>query len=50
MKVSCGLSLTFAAHALGAVFPATTYGDKLRPLVSSKKIQSLITTDGYVPT
>jgi hypothetical protein len=46
MKVQCGLSIAFAAQALGAAFPATTYGDKLRPLVNSKKIQSLITTNG----
>jgi hypothetical protein len=46
MKIQCGLSVALAAEALGAAFPATTYGDKLRPLVNSKMIQSLITTDG----
>jgi hypothetical protein len=46
MKAHCSLVLACAAEALGAAFPATTYGDKLRPLVSSKKIQNLITTDG----
>ncbi|KAH3909692.1 hypothetical protein HBH56_159810 [Parastagonospora nodorum] len=48
MKVQCGLSAAFAAQALGAAFPATTYGDKLRPLISSEKIQKLITTDGLM--
>jgi hypothetical protein len=46
MKVQCSLCLAFAAQALGAAFPATTYGDSLRPMVSSEKIQSLITTKG----
>jgi hypothetical protein len=46
MRACCGLLLACAGEAFGAAFPATTYGDKLRPLVSSKKIQKLITTEG----
>lgn len=48
MRISTGLVLVGATQALGAAFPASTYGDKLKPLVSSKKIQEGITTDGYV--
>lgn len=48
MRFYSGLSLALAGRTLGAAFPATTYGDKLRPLVSSDKIQSLITTEGLM--
>jgi len=42
------LTIVCAAQALGAAFPASTYGDKLRPLVESKKLQSKITTEGLM--
>ncbi|CAO2654670.1 Nn.00g114030.m01.CDS01 [Neocucurbitaria sp. VM-36] len=48
MKVQSCLILACAAQTLGAAFPATTYGDQLRPLVSSNKIQDAITTDGLM--
>ncbi|KAF1846810.1 aminopeptidase-like protein Y [Cucurbitaria berberidis CBS 394.84] len=48
MRSQCCLALAFAVQVLGTVFPAPTYGDKLRPLVSSKKIQDVITTDGLM--
>lgn len=46
MKIQGSIILTCAVQVFGAAFPATTYGDKLRPLVSSKKLQDGITTDG----
>ncbi|KAI8942388.1 hypothetical protein NX059_000462 [Plenodomus lindquistii] len=45
MKIQCGIAIACAAHAYGAAFPATTYGDKLRPLVASKEIQAAIKTE-----
>ncbi|KAH9881833.1 hypothetical protein J1614_001004 [Plenodomus biglobosus] len=45
MKIQYGIAIACAAHAYGAAFPATTYGDKLRPLVSSKEFQSAIKSE-----
>lgn len=47
MKLQSGIILACAAQVFGAAFPATTYGDKLRPLVSSKEIQAAIKTEKY---
>ncbi|KAL5118090.1 hypothetical protein ACEQ8H_003925 [Pleosporales sp. CAS-2024a] len=48
MKIHYTLFVAYTAQVLRAAFPATTYGDNLRPLVLSEKMQSLITTDGLM--
>ncbi|CBX93668.1 hypothetical protein IAQ61_003559 [Plenodomus lingam] len=45
MKIQHGITFACAAHVYAAAFPATTYGDKLRPFVSSQEIQSAIKTE-----
>lgn len=48
MKLQSALVLSGAAQALAAAFPDTTYGDRMRPLVNSKKLQDAITTEGLM--
>ncbi|KAF2741234.1 aminopeptidase-like protein Y [Polyplosphaeria fusca] len=48
MKLHGSLLLAGASQSLAASFPRTTYGDNLRPLVESKALQALITTEGLM--
>ncbi|KAJ4286697.1 hypothetical protein N0V90_012949 [Kalmusia sp. IMI 367209] len=48
MLMKCGLVAAGAAQALAAAVPQSSYGNHLRPLVSSKPLQNMITTDGLM--
>jgi Zn-dependent M28 family amino/carboxypeptidase len=47
MKIHAGIVLAGVAHAIADAvqLPRTTYGEGLRPLVNSKRLQDLITTE-----
>jgi hypothetical protein len=45
MKVQCGIVVAGAAQAYAAAYPRSTY-EYTRPVVSSKPLQDLITTEG----
>ncbi|ORY19687.1 aminopeptidase-like protein Y [Clohesyomyces aquaticus] len=48
MKLHGSFLVAGVAQALGSALPRTTYGDSLRPLVSSGAIQDAITTEGLM--
>lgn len=48
MLMKSFLVVASAARSLAATVPQSSYGGNLRPLVSSKPLQDLVTTEGYV--